>query len=292
MKLTDAYKLVKKANITLVMMPRVSVTMKLQEAFGFFASRNFLLFLAPLMMMLVGATPSLFAMPLDGFGRAVYWVFCLIGYAILAFAMLLSMAVASRFFHIGKFFTPLTCLPIAFGATKFAQYGATLFCNIVLSYNFVYMPYFLPQYFLILGVELIVMVWVLPAFLNRARENAPAADDAQEMGASGGVISANDKKFLLRDILYIQANQHYVTIRTEDREVLVRSTFKSILTQLPEDYGFQVHRSFWVSGNGVDLGRSLNEVDCVVLSCGTKIAVARSRQSAVRDWLTDLAAAA
>ncbi|MDA7964694.1 LytTR family DNA-binding domain-containing protein [Ruegeria sp.] len=280
------------AEFTLVMLPRVSVTLKLHEAFSFFASRNFFLFLAPLMMLLIGATPSLFAMPLDGLGRAVYWVFCLVGYLALAFCMLFFMGATSCYLNFRKFYSPVLCLIAAFGATRFAEFGATEVFNKVFSYTFVYMPLFLPQYLLILGIELIVMLWVLPPFLARARDVSTDADPEPDSSAPSGIVTVNGKTFLIKDIQYIKASQHYVTIRVGEKDVLVRSTFKGILTQLPKDYGFQVHRSFWVSSKGVDIASSLNEPGNVVLTCGTKIAVARSRQCDVRSWLTQLAAAA
>ncbi|WP_298849811.1 LytTR family DNA-binding domain-containing protein [uncultured Ruegeria sp.] len=291
MKLKDVYLRLQQAEITFVVLPGISTTLTLHEVFSFFLSRNFFLFLAPLMLMLSGATPSLFAMPLDGMGRAIYWVFCLLGYLALAFVMLTSQAACSTYLGFDRFFTPLTCLPIAYGGTQFAEHAATEVFNTIFSLNFVYMPLFLPQYCLILGVELIVIVWVLPAFLSRSRAGVPEQiEQAPTAINSGGVVSANGQSFLVKDILYVQANQHYVTVRLDEKEALVRSTFKGILSQIPCGRGLQVHRSFWVSRRGVDLASSLNDPDSIVLTCGTRIAVARSRQSAVRAWLTDMAA--
>jgi hypothetical protein len=275
-------------NIKLVMMPRISFDMTLQEGFSFFKSWNFVLFLAPMLMILIGATPTTFAMPLDGLARTVYWVFCVVGYMIGASVILILMGMLTKKYKIGYFLTPITCLPNAYGATKFAEYFSTILSNEILSYSFVYMPYFFLQYMMILGIELIVFIWVLPAYLNRIRNKPTPEGVTENKDLSQEVISANGKKFLLYDIMYIRANEHYVTIHTVDQEVLVRSTFKAILTQVPQGYGFQVHRSCWVACKGVDLGRSLLQNTYVVLSGGEKITIARSRQNDARKWLDNM----
>lgn len=292
MKLKDVYQEIRQADITLAVMPRVSVQLTLQESFEFFASRNFFMFLVPLFMVLIGATTALFAMPLDGLGRAIYWGLFVLGYMVCASTMLICMGLASRYLNIRKFPIPVTCFVVVFGATGFAEFTATEIFNTIFSRHFVYMPLFLPQYLLILGIELIVIQWVIPTFLARVRDPVPEVEDDTGSSPAHGVVSANGQKFLLKDILLIQANQHYVTIRTEEKEALVRSTFKNILTQLPKDCGIQVHRSSWVSRKGVDIARSLNQPDCVVMSCGRRVAVSRSRQDAVHEWLTRMASAA
>lgn len=292
MALKDKYLQLMQTEYTIFVLPRVSVTMTPLELMSFFKSRNFFLFLVPLMLMLTGATPSLFAMPSDGLGRAVYWLFCLIGYLGAASLMMLCQASLCRAFGIKRYFAPITSLPLAYVATSFADTAATTFFSTFTSLNFFYMPLFFPQYMLIIGLEVIVFAWVLPPFLARSRGTQEIQEETAETPAGTGVVSANGQSFLAKDIVFIQANQHYVTLRVGEKEVLVRSTFKGIISQLPQDCGLQVHRSFWVSGQGVDVARSLNEPGFVVLECGQKIAVARSRQCAVRSWLTDLATVA
>ncbi|MES0864037.1 LytTR family DNA-binding domain-containing protein [Ruegeria sp. SCPT10] len=288
MTLNDVYLRLKQADITYVVLPRVTVRATVNTLLSFFLSRNFIVFLVPLMLLLIGATSSLFADRLSGFGRAVYWLSMLIGYMGSAFLMILVQASCSSFLGIKRFFSPVTCIPVALGAMTFAELATNWVLNLFQTSDFMYMPMLLPQYLLIVGIESIVIVWVLPPYLDRLGENEGLIEDTPENSATG-VVTANGQSFLIKDIKFVQANQHYVTVQLDDREVLVRSTFKGILTQLPTGAGLQVHRSCWVANSCVDIARSLNEIGHVVLCNGEKVTVARSRTGAVRDWLASLA---
>ncbi|WP_271952328.1 LytTR family DNA-binding domain-containing protein [Ruegeria faecimaris] len=297
MKPQDVYNDLKQAELSFVVLPGMSVDAILSEVLSFFLSRNFLMFLPALMLLLLGATPSLFAEPLNGLGRSIYWMFGLLGYMGSVVLMLLFEAVCSRYLGIKRFFTPLTCFPVAYGAMKFAQFATTMVFSTFLSFSFENSPLLLPQYFLVVGIEVIVIVWVFPPYLARLRAGDPQPEDEPDsrvesrVPVANGLVSANGQNFLAKDILFVQAQQHYVTLRVDEKEVLVRSTFKGILSQMPECYGLQVHRSFWVANRCVDIAKSLNEVGYLVLGCGKKIAIARSRHGAVRDWLSEMASA-
>ncbi|WP_219848865.1 LytTR family DNA-binding domain-containing protein, partial [Paracoccus sp. FO-3] len=49
----------------------------------------------------------------------------------------------------------------------------------------------------------------------------------------------------------IRAEEHYIRVVTKEQEVLVRYRLSDAVTQLPEDAGMRVHRSYWLSYDAI-----------------------------------------
>ena len=81
-----------------------------------------------------------------------------------------------------------------------------------------------------------------------ARENTPDAD------ASFFVKSEKQmRKIYLRDILFVEALENYVSIYTTSGRVLTHSTLKRIGESLPDDQFLQTHKSYIINADRVDL---------------------------------------
>ena len=80
------------------------------------------------------------------------------------------------------------------------------------------------------------------------RENTPDAD------ASFFVKSEKQmRKIYLRDILFVEALENYVSIYTTSGRVLTHSTLKRIGESLPDDQFLQTHKSYIINADRVDL---------------------------------------
>lgn len=102
------------------------------------------------------------------------------------------------------------------------------------------------------GYELDVVDYLLkPISFERflkGVENTPDAD------ASFFVKSEKQmRKIYLRDILFVEALENYVSIYTTSGRVLTHSTLKRIGESLPDDQFLQTHKSYIINADRVDL---------------------------------------
>ncbi len=81
---------------------------------------------------------------------------------------------------------------------------------------------------------------------------------------------------LAGEVIWVEAQEHYVRITTTQENRLILARFSDILRELSTTKGMQVHRSHWVSEKAVisrqKSGQSLN----LVLTTGDKVPVSRS----------------
>jgi DNA-binding LytR/AlgR family response regulator len=59
-------------------------------------------------------------------------------------------------------------------------------------------------------------------------------------------------KVLYDDILYLEAEGNYISFKLKDRQLLSRSTFAELATQLPSERFVRIHRSFMVAIDKID----------------------------------------
>lgn len=96
---------------------------------------------------------------------------------------------------------------------------------------------------------------------------------------------AEDKKIQLKtgtvtelvridEILYMKSDHVYVEVMLEDRTLLVRNSLKNLLSELPSDQFFQVHRSY-----AVNLGHVISFGAGILFLSGIEIPVSRSFQA-------------
>ncbi len=140
--------------------------------------------------------------------------------------------------------------------------------------------------------ELFFVTYVAPLVppvqtLKREKPAPLLADDAP--GADGGEqvsdLLVSGERFDPARILFITSEEHYLRIVSVERTRHVRGRIADIEAQMPQSVGLRVHRSHWVARQAVTGTERDSGGLRLVLSCGTRIPIARGRQAAVRDWL-------
>lgn len=86
-------------------------------------------------------------------------------------------------------------------------------------------------------------------------------------------------------IRYITSEEHYLRIVFHDGSRHLRGRIADVEAQLPPSLGLRVHRSHWVSRAAVQGVERADPSIRLMLTCGTRIPVARGRQGTVRSWL-------
>ncbi|WP_130403487.1 LytTR family DNA-binding domain-containing protein [Thalassococcus sp. S3] len=109
-----------------------------------------------------------------------------------------------------------------------------------------------------------------------ARDIAPAASEPDWLD--------NLPPELGRDLLLLQAQDHYLRVRTSLGDTLLRGTIGEAAEALG-DYGMRVHRSWWVSRSAIVTYRSRKGARVIVLSSGDEVPVGRSYWRNVRDLI-------
>ncbi|WP_299862564.1 LytTR family DNA-binding domain-containing protein [uncultured Hoeflea sp.] len=114
-----------------------------------------------------------------------------------------------------------------------------------------------------------------PATLTKAKLAGAAPDSAwlDELPAHLG-----------RELILLQAQDHYVRARTDRGETLIRTTLQDAARDLG-DYGVRVHRSWWVARHAIRGFRYRAGMPVVVLHDGLELPVGRSYRRALRQAL-------
>lgn len=100
-------------------------------------------------------------------------------------------------------------------------------------------------------------------------------------------ITIADRTFMLKDLLYVETEEHYLHFHTRHGDHLVRARMKDLLAQMNDEDGIQAHRSFWVSKGAISTLVRHKRGDQLTLIDGTRIPVARARAAQVRAWMAD-----
>jgi DNA-binding LytR/AlgR family response regulator len=102
-------------------------------------------------------------------------------------------------------------------------------------------------------------------------------------------IDAGGVPIAVGEVLYLEAQQSYVNIVTLARTYLVRRKFSECISDMPEDMGKQVHRSYWVNRCAVADFQRLNQYSFqIVLNNGFNVPVSRTRSTEIEKWFRDL----
>lgn len=114
-----------------------------------------------------------------------------------------------------------------------------------------------------------------PATLAKAKPVRAAPDSAwlDELPA-----------YLGRELILLQAQDHYLRARTDRGETLIRTTLQDAASDLG-DYGVRVHRSWWVARHAISGLRYRAGMPVVVLHDGLELPVGRSYRRALRQAL-------
>lgn len=87
-----------------------------------------------------------------------------------------------------------------------------------------------------------------------------------------------------RNLILLQAQDHYVMAETELGQTLIRTTLHDAANDLGA-YGFRLHRSWWVARNAVHAYRYRNGTPVVVLQNGRELPIGRTYRRSVKEAL-------
>lgn len=130
-----------------------------------------------------------------------------------------------------------------------------------------------------------VVISLAAAFLFEAIE---ARDGAGEMRTESRAAPAWLETLppeLGRDLIFLQAQDHYLRAVTPLGETLVRGSIGEASEALG-DHGIRVHRSWWVARSAIWRYSHPNGSPVIVLRTGQKIPVGRSYRRQVRSLIT------
>ena len=125
--------------------------------------------------------------------------------------------------------------------------------------------------------RLVIFEWLFYCFFVPIIEKRGATQDIE-------TVVLGDHTLTVLDILYVQAMEHRVCIRTKHGDLVERSRFRDLMQILNDIDGVQPHRSYWVPTHAIlHLEGDADRLN-IVLTSGDKIAVARTRRSEIEDW--------
>jgi len=136
------------------------------------------------------------------------------------------------------------------------------------------------------------LLLTLPRLALRTAGNLatqPAIHQLPDNGGSGHdltptLLSAIDPP-LNGEIIWAEAQEHYVRITTSNEVRMVLCRFSDIVRELPGDRGMQVHRSHWVAHSAIARAVKDGQNMKLVLLSGDSVPVSRSFRSAVETRL-------
>ena len=103
----------------------------------------------------------------------------------------------------------------------------------------------------------------------------------------GRSIRILSKQFLVTDLLLIQANEHYLTVLTQNGEETHRTPMNAVLPQIGDEEGVQPHRSFWISKGFILEVKLVGTKPMILCKDGTKVPVARGRRKDIETWVSE-----
>lgn len=104
--------------------------------------------------------------------------------------------------------------------------------------------------------------------------------DLQERAETAPVIPHLDD----RPIWALQADEHYVLVHGPNGTQQVLGRFKDALEDVVQRDGLQVHRSWWISREGIDRVDNQPKQSVVYLKSGIQIQVSQRRQKPFEAW--------
>ena len=135
---------------------------------------------------------------------------------------------------------------------------------------------------LTINLAVVVLAWLTRKALNR-RDVRPAAPD----GVAPSALRAKLPPRLARArLVAVEAEDHYLRIRTEAGSALVLMRLGDALEALSGLDGFRTHRSWWVARTAVEAVRWKGGRGALSLSDGSSAPVSRTYAAALKgtDW--------
>ncbi|MCR9237467.1 MAG: LytTR family transcriptional regulator [Alphaproteobacteria bacterium] len=127
------------------------------------------------------------------------------------------------------------------------------------------------------------LLLTVPRLVQRSLSTQPLP---QEGGTKGTLLSAIDPA-LNGDILWVEAQEHYVRITTQHENRMVLARFSDIVRELSQTDGLQVHRSHWVANSAIVKEQKNGQSLTLLLSTGDNVPVSRSFKSKLAAMRND-----
>ena len=137
---------------------------------------------------------------------------------------------------------------------------------------------------LAINVAVVVLAWLTRKALHRSEPPAPAMATA---GVAPPALRAKLSPRLARSrLIAVEAEDHYLRIRTEAGSDLILMRFADALAALDMADGFRTHRSWWVARTAVESARWKAGRGHLTLSDGSDAPVSRTYAAALKgtDW--------
>lgn len=141
-------------------------------------------------------------------------------------------------------------------------------------------------------VAFIIALFELAAFCYVTYADQVIFPEVYEIAPAGSPVQ-QPREFILRGstipvalVEVISAQDNGVLVTGPMQEVFIARPFSLVVSELPVDLGFQIHRSLWVSRNLALNFVSEGRRHFILLPDGRRFPIARSRQAEYRNWLT------
>lgn len=136
---------------------------------------------------------------------------------------------------------------------------------------------------LTLVLETFFLTFVMPTAMKASeiRWKTPQ----EKLDSSCTTITIAGKTYYCKDLISVSSQDHYVRIRTQNGEDLVRARLSDLVKNLGCQAGIQPHRSHWVPLRAVVGMASHNGHKTLELRDGSEIPIARGRMGDVQEWL-------
>jgi DNA-binding LytR/AlgR family response regulator len=254
------------------------------ELNGFLKSRQLLISLAAVLGIAIAVDPYVFPEPIHIVGRSIYWFLGIMLYVTVMVLAGQGIHMLSRRLGFGALYWPIVGIPIVIVATVGAAYLGAFFTASVETRLDLEPTAFIRNYLLAQAFEFLLLNYVMGDHLMRQRLRKMR--DADTDGQVAALV-ANGRSIFINHISTLEAKQHYVEITTKSGKFVVRSTLKTLLAQIPEAAGLQVHRSYWVSRNATVQLSGKSGKKMLLLNDGRSVPVSRPRESDVDTWIRE-----
>jgi hypothetical protein len=213
--------------------------------------------------------------------RYLYWQMALVGGGVIA--AVIEPLIARR----------LSGRPLVFAVAQLVAMTVmiTAWVSVIPALVFgerAYAEYLLP---LLPGVTTVNIAVIVLAVMIR-RVLLPAALHAVSEGVAPPAIRAKLPPRLARArLIAIEAEDHYLRVRTVEGSALVLMRFSDALEALADQDGYQTHRSWWVARTAVEAARWKGGRGALALADGSSAPVSRTYAPALKgtDWAAPVA---
>ncbi|HIP23845.1 MAG TPA: LytTR family transcriptional regulator [Rhodobacteraceae bacterium] len=135
-------------------------------------------------------------------------------------------------------------------------------------------------------LETLYLTFVIPVALTSVGSNPNIRKSyTGGKGAKCKSITVSGHIFKCADFVWVSSQDHYLNVKTNDDETLIRARMSDLVAQLGCRNGIQPHRSHWVARESVVRMESVEGHKRLKLTDGSFIPIARGRISAVQEWL-------